>query len=292
MIRLTEADVADLKRNVRGVIARLNGIEREALTQSRLLVSQARSNIMASVPDTPTPSGVDPFVGQIRTEFSRMATEFDRIIGNFAIDAANLGEQFAQQQAKAAGLDPAKFAGVGVSAGQVRGLSRALAAETSSIIQQVGSRVQSEAARAFLVPEPKITDIRRAVTDQMKLRAAGGGGLSGAIAKIASQIRNALGRFFSIASHEVQKAIEGDDPNVRKIWVTKGDAKVRAQHQSAGVRFGPGGTPGPLKVKTPFRIGGVRLRFPRDPEAKGSRRQVQAQVINCRCDSVLIRLEK
>lgn len=59
-----------------------------------------------------------------------------------------------------------------------------------------------------------------------------------------------------------------------KFWVTQGDAKVRGTHSTA--QADNAGIP----LDEDFKVGGARLRYPRDPAGPAG------ETINCRCMSV------
>lgn len=290
-IRLTEDELADLQRSLRGIIRRLDGLERASVASSRALIGTSKGRIRGSVPTVLTPSNLDPFLGTIRTSMDALAGDFELLVQSFAIEGANLGEEFAQAQMSALGLTPDVLGPASLPIAEIRAQSRAAAAEARAVILDTSAKLQAEVARVFLKPKPTAGELAQVVQAQLSQRRSGGS-FSGAIAKIATNLRTTLGRFFSTASEELQKKAAELDPSLRKIWVTKGDAKVRADHVTAGSSHGRGGNPGPIKVKARFKVGRARLRFPRDPDAKGGRKQVLKQVINCRCDSVLVRVEE
>lgn len=62
-----------------------------------------------------------------------------------------------------------------------------------------------------------------------------------------------------------------------KEWLATFDNRVRPDHETAGIRYVQGGNPGPIPMKEPFQVGGVRMMYPHDPSAPAE------QVINCRC---------
>ena len=288
---LREDKVTDLRRALRGVISRLNALEAEALTLSRQAVTAARRQVEFAVPESLGPEQIGPFLTIVNLQMERLGTEFESLILGFAAEGADMGEEFANAQLVALGIDPQTLPQAGLAASEFRSQSRGLAGEAKALIRQAGAKLEAEAARAFLGEKPSRKGLLDVIRANMSVRRSEGS-LSGVIARIATNLRTALGRFFSLASEQVQKEAEKVDKNLRKIWVTKGDAKVRPDHVRAGIDHGTTGNPGPIGVKKRFKVGQARLRFPRDPDAKGSQRAVQAQVINCRCDSVLIRVEE
>ncbi len=290
IVSLTEDEVSDLRRILRGVIGRLDQLENSALGSGRILINQSRERITASRPAELTPTALDPFLVTIRTSMQALAGDMERLVQGFAIEGANLGEEFGLAQMRALGITPEQLGPTALPVAQIRSMSRAAAAEAQSAIQTAGAQLQAEIARVFLKPKPTQAELAEVLKSNLSSRRKGGS-FSGAIAKVATNLRTTLGQFFSIASEELQKKAAETDKNLRKIWVTKGDAKVRSDHNIAGAKFGRGGNPGPIPVKKRFKVGGASLRFPRDPDAKGGTKQVQKQVINCRCDSVLVRVE-
>ncbi len=288
--RLTEDEVADLRRALRGIIRRLDQLENSALASGRVLIGQSRERITASTPAELTPTALDPFLGTIRTSMQSLAGDTERLVQGFAIEGANLGEEFGLAQMRALGITPEELGPTGLSADRIRQMSRAAAAEAQAVILDASAKLQGEIARVFLKPKPTQGELAGVLKASLSTRRKGGG-FSGAIAKVATNLRTTLGQFFSMASDELQRKAAEKDKNLRKIWVTKGDAKVRNDHNIAGSKFGRGGNPGPIPVKKRFKVGSASLRFPRDPDGKGGSKAVKAQVINCRCDSVLVRIE-
>jgi len=278
---LREDEVADLQRQLRGIIRRLDELERGAFTASASLIRNTRGQVQDVIPDRITPGDFPAFSGNVSSLMTTLQTNFGDLVESFAFEGVSLGEDFAEQQLRSVGIDPASLGAVGLTGAQFRSIAGASAAEAEAAIQAAASRLNAELARVFLAPEPNLTKIRTVIKDNLSTRRSGGS-LSGAIAKVSANLRTSLGRMFSEASEAIQKAAAERDPSLRKMWVTKGDAKVREDHVIAGRNHGRRGKPGPIKVTERFQVGRVRLRFPRDPDARGGRRQVQAQVIRCR----------
>ena len=93
-------------------------------------------------------------------------------------------------------------------------------------------------------------------------------------------VRTEQGRVFNIANQERMGQARKQLPDLRKQWVTAGDASVRPDHAKAGRDYAPGGNPGPIPIDEDYIVGGVPLSMPSAPGGD------PAQVVNCRCQSV------
>ncbi|MFD3848176.1 phage minor head protein [Streptomyces microflavus] len=77
------------------------------------------------------------------------------------------------------------------------------------------------------------------------------------------------GRAWNTSTLAAARAVTGPDRPVVKQWLTRGDTRVRSDHQAVN---------GQLRLLAePFRVGGVDMQTPGDPTAP------PAQVCNCRC---------
>ena len=64
-----------------------------------------------------------------------------------------------------------------------------------------------------------------------------------------------------------------------KEWLATGDARTRSSHLGAWASYSEGGSPGPIPMDEPFRVGGAEMMYPGEngpPE----------EVCNCRCTSI------
>jgi len=75
-----------------------------------------------------------------------------------------------------------------------------------------------------------------------------------------------------------QDGLRRDNVEIAKSWMTQGDARVRDSHQAA-----QGQT---RRLDDPFIVGGVSLRYPRDPAG------ATGETINCRCVMITRRRRK
>jgi len=287
---LKEAERGDLAVALRGILRRLDALENSALSRSRMLVTAARRGIEGLTPTDPRPSDLDFFIRGIDAQMAMLAGDFEDLIAGFAVEAGSLGEEFAGAQLRALGIDPAKFAGQGLSSSELVTTARVLAAEASTAIGETSARIQADVARAFLAPKPKLSEIRNAIAQNLITRRRDGS-LSGAIAKIATKLRGSVGAIFGQASQAVQKAAEESGEPIGKIWVKK-PPRVRPTHSEAAARYRVNGNPGPIPIDDFFVIGGVKLRFPRDPQAVSVGGSVAGEVANCKCECVIVPMPK
>jgi hypothetical protein len=287
--RITEADVSTLQRAIRGVLNRLDAIEKRALSQSRAQVLSTRNDIEAALPAEPTPADVDAVLRTVDSRMSSLANSFEGMVAAFSAEAGTLGEEFASVQLKALGLDPAKYAGQGLSSTEIAQTARTVAAEARSVIGATSARIQADVARAFLQPKTSATKIRAAIRNSLRTTKQEGS-LSGAMAEIARKLRSSLGSIFSMASDEIQKA-GGEDEELGKVWIEK-PPNVRPTHHQAAVSYRIGGKPGPIPLDEPFVVGGVELRFPRDPQAVSVGGSIPAQIERCKCESAVVPMPK
>ena len=86
-------------------------------------------------------------------------------------------------------------------------------------------------------------------------------------------------RVFSLATEVRGAQLAEAFPGTRKWWDSTGDARTRDTHLECEER-----TKGdPIPFEDLFRVGKVRLRFPRDPGGEGDERELAAETIQCRC---------
>ena len=67
--------------------------------------------------------------------------------------------------------------------------------------------------------------------------------------------RTELGRIFSVAQQNSSEIIASDSiPDLRKMWDTTGDTRVRRGHKDAERIYKPGGSIGPIPIKSRFVV--------------------------------------
>lgn len=82
-------------------------------------------------------------------------------------------------------------------------------------------------------------------------------------------IRTEVGRSYSVATQVAQEQAVAAGAPLRKRWLAAGDARTRPSHRSANGQT--------VAIDKPFRVGGARLMYPRDP--RGPARET----VQCRC---------
>jgi len=66
--------------------------------------------------------------------------------------------------------------------------------------------------------------------------------------------RTEIGRAFSNAQQAASEQLSDSIPGLKKRWLPVGDGRVRRGHAEAGQIYGPGGSIGPIPIKSRFKI--------------------------------------
>jgi len=82
----------------------------------------------------------------------------------------------------------------------------------------------------------------------------------------------------NLAIRDSSLTLFGADQLMKK-WDTSGDERVRDSHRIVGMQE-------PIGFNEWFNVGGVRMRFPNDPQAVGFSGEIAKERINCRCRMV------
>ncbi len=154
----------------------------------------------------------------------------------------------------------------------------------SALMPDVDLR-QLMAIRAFMTDRLKdvTAKIARKVDTQIGLVMIGGQTTNDAVTSVAGLIKSSrsraltivrtdMGRAFSVAGQERQTLASQYLPGLKKQWRRSGKIHSRFSHDVADGQI--------VDVKKPFIVGGVKMMYPRDPEAPAK------DTINCGCVSL------
>lgn len=86
-------------------------------------------------------------------------------------------------------------------------------------------------------------------------------------------------RVFSLATEVRGAQLAEAFPGTSKWWDSTGDSRTRDTHLECEART----KDSPIPFEALFRVGKVRLRFPRDPGGEGDERDLASETILCRC---------
>ena len=86
-------------------------------------------------------------------------------------------------------------------------------------------------------------------------------------------------RVFSLATEVRGAQLAEAFPGTSKWWDSTGDSRTRDTHLECEERT----KAEPIPFEALFKVGKVRLRFPRDPGGEGDERELAAETIQCRC---------
>lgn len=86
-------------------------------------------------------------------------------------------------------------------------------------------------------------------------------------------------RVFSLATEVRGAQLAEAFPGTLKWWDSTGDSRTRDSHLECEERT----KDAPIPFEALFKVGKVRLRFPRDPGGEGDERELAAETIQCRC---------
>lgn len=86
-------------------------------------------------------------------------------------------------------------------------------------------------------------------------------------------------RVFSLATEVRGAQLAEAFPGTLKWWDATGDSRTRDTHAECEDRT----KAAPIPFEALFKVGKVRLRFPRDPGGEGDERELAAETIQCRC---------
>jgi hypothetical protein len=226
-------------------------------------------------------------LGQLRAALADVATDLESRYGVLLRSALGTAWEFG------AGLPEAALAGANISIRFPLAIDRRqLEVITSltpqlvrSVTDQFRQRLNSELTLGVL-GERSPSDIIRSVQNLLYTQQGRTVRRMGPLGYQAERIvRTEMGRVQALANQVRQQEIADDVPEMHKYWLTAGDGRVRPDHASAGQRYRPGSTPGPIPFSVPYRVGGEQLRYPKDPAGRA------AQTVNCRCVSVLYKPE-
>ncbi len=144
---------------------------------------------------------------------------------------------------------------------------------------------QLMAIRTFMTGRLKdvAAGVGRRVNTQIGLTMIGAQGTEAAVTSVAGLIksgrgramtivRTEMGRAFSVATQERQALASEHLPGLKKQWRRSGKIHSRIAHDLADGQI--------VNVDEPFKVGGVRLMYPRDPEGPAK------ETINCGCVSL------
>ena len=98
------------------------------------------------------------------------------------------------------------------------------------------------------------------------------GGIEGGRGRAMTIVRTELGRAYSTATQQRFEQATSVLPGLKKQWRRSGKVHSRIAHDLADGQI--------RDVTEPFDVGGVQLRYPRDPKAPPS------ATVNCGCSSL------
>lgn len=144
---------------------------------------------------------------------------------------------------------------------QLRGMKAFLTDRVADITLTAANRINSQLALSIIgVQSPSAV-----VPKVQKI-------LGGSRSRALMLVRTELGRAYSTATQERMDQAKPILPGLRKQWRRSGKLHARPDHVIADGQL--------QDVDQPFIIAGVKLRFPRDPEAPAE------HTINCGCSSL------
>ena len=96
-------------------------------------------------------------------------------------------------------------------------------------------------------------------------------------------MRTEVGRTFLMAGQDELERAKASGVDVEKWWLPVDDERTREDHVQAGKDYSIDNS---IPIDEAYEVGGVKLMFPCDPQAEGDAKDVAAQCVNCRCNSV------
>lgn len=144
---------------------------------------------------------------------------------------------------------------------QLRGMKAFLTDRVKDITLQAANRINSQLALSIIgvqTPSAVVPKVQKI--------------LGGSRSRALTLIRTELGRAYSTATQERMDQAKAVLPGLKKQWRRSGKLRARPDHVIADGQI--------QDVDQPFVIAGVKLRYPRDPEAPAG------HTINCGCSSL------
>lgn len=263
------------RKATRRTLTALERIEAAAVREQLALLRSLRRAVLAGLAEA---AGFRLFhltqiLGAIEREIAAGRDRAQAIATGRTRAAYGLGQDLVDRVLVAAGLNGGLAdlstdllaASLDVTNDRLRGIWSELGTRLKTIVRQASLGVedpfQAIQAAARIIRDPKVfgTALNRAEVI----------------------VRTEVNRTFSLAAQRrMEQSNRRLGGGLKKWWLTAEDARVRPSHGSAGDRYRPESSPGPIPVTQPFEVGDARLMFPRDP--RGSAKET----VNCRCVSV------